>query len=98
MRQVRYIRIEGGKPPNPFVQFLGFITAAAVFVVSVLIGGIVLAALVGFVLLAVLVIYVRVWWMRRKLGTEQTDATVDAEYHVIDISEPDETGGRDRHG
>ncbi len=56
-----------------------------------------LAAFVGFVLLALIVIYVRVWWLQRKLDDADRDGarpsgggeTVDAEYRVIDISDPD---------
>lgn len=77
--------------------------AAAVFVLSVVVGGIVLAALVGFVLLAVAVIYVRVWWLQRKMsaaggkgragaGIGERDDVVEAEYRVIDITGPDENG------
>jgi hypothetical protein len=90
------------KPPNPFVQLLTLIAGAAVFFVSVLIGGIVLAALVGFILLTMVIIYVRVWWLRRKLGaaarsrdggTGESKQFVDAEYRVIDVTERDK---RDR--
>lgn len=91
-----------GKPPNPFVQLLGFVAALVAFAIAVLIGGIFLAGLVGFVLLAVLVIYVRVWWLRRQLsaagragpgnaGTPPEGEIVDGEYRVIDIADPDET-------
>lgn len=100
MRQVRYIRIGGGKPPNPLVQLLGAVAALAVFVVSVLVGGIVLAALVGLILIALIVIYVRLWWLQRGLDSAARDRapptrpgdTVDAEYRVVDISDPDEPG------
>lgn len=90
------------KPPNPFVQLLTLIAGAAVFFVSVLIGGIILAALVGFILLTMVIIYVRVWWLQRKLvaaarsregGAGKSKQFVDAEYRVINVTERDE---RDR--
>jgi len=81
------------------VQLLTLIAGAAVFVLSVLIGGIVLAGLVGFILLMLVVIYVRVWWLQRKVagaarsggsGARRSEEIVDAEYRVIDITERDE--------
>ncbi len=99
MRQVHYIRIGGGKPPNPLVQLLGAVAGLAVFVVAVLVGGIVLAALVGLILIALLVIYVRFWWYQRRLDSAARDGagpagqgdTLDADYRVVDISDPDES-------
>lgn len=100
MRYVRYINVEGGKPPNPIVQALAFLVALAAFVLSVVVGGIVLAALVGFVLLAVIVIYVRVWWLQRKFSAAAgpggaarggSENVVEGEYRVIDIKSEDET-------
>lgn len=88
MRQVHHI---GGKPPNPLLQLLGFIAAAVVFVLSVLVGGILLAAFVGFVLIVMVIIYARLWWLRRKLNPDGTSGeTVDVEYEVIDISDPND--------
>ena len=87
------------KPPNPFVQLLTLIAGAAVFFLAVLIGGIVLAALVGFILLTMIVIYVRVWWLQRKLvaaarskgkGAGESGQVVDGEYRVIDVTQRDE--------
>jgi len=101
VREVRYISFGGGKPPNPLVQILAFIAAIGVMVVSVIVGGIVLAGLIGFVLLAAIIIYARVWWFARKFraaerqrqtqmgDTRGASETVEAEYRVIDISEPD---------
>ena len=81
------------KPPNPFIQLLTLLAGAAVFALSVLIGGIVLAALVGFILLTMIIIYIRVWWLQRKLGaaarSRDAETYVDAEYDVIDVSERD---------
>jgi hypothetical protein len=88
------------KPPNPFVQLLTLITGIAVFVLSVLIGGIFLAALFGFILLAMIIIYVRVWWLQRKLGaaarSREAETYVDAEYRVIDVTERDDRDKRNR--
>ena len=57
-----------------------------------------LAALVGFILLAAIVIYVRVWWLRRKFsaaaretgaGRAGTENVVEGEYRVVDITGED---------
>jgi len=102
VRYIRYIDVEGGKPPNPIVQALAFVLALGLFVLAVVVGGIVLAALVGFVLLAVIVIYVRVWWLQRKFraaGGEaraaggSTETVVEGEY--IDITREDKPGRKD---
>ncbi|MGI9343263.1 MAG: hypothetical protein ACR2QV_10450 [Gammaproteobacteria bacterium] len=101
MREVRYISFGGGKPPNPLVQILGFVAAICITVVAVIVGGIVLAGLLGFVLLAAIFIYARVWWVTRKFRAAErqrdppgSSETVEAEYRVIDISEPDGDGPR----
>ena len=67
MRQTRYIGLDSGKPPNVFVQAIAAVAAFGIFVISVIVGGIVLAGLVGLVLLAVIVIYARIWWLRRQI-------------------------------
>jgi len=96
VREVRYISFGGGKPPNPLVQILAFVAAIGVMVVSVIVGGIVLAGLIGFVMLAAIIIYARVWWVTRKFRAAErqraksgASETVEGEYRVIDISEPD---------
>ena len=100
MREVRYISLDGRKPPNVFVQALAAIVAIGIFVVSVIVGGIVLAALVGFILLMVIVVWVRFWWLRlqieRSMREQHAPATegggeeiVEAEYQVIDVTDED---------
>jgi hypothetical protein len=83
------------KPPNPFVQLLSLIAGVAIFAVSVLIGGILLAGLVGFVLLTMIVIYARVWWLQRKFSAaakaREGEDYVEAEYRVIDVTRKDDT-------
>ncbi len=90
---MRYIRVtsqRGSKPPNPFMQALGFVVGVILFIGAALIGGLVLAALVGFVLIAGLIIYARIWWLTRKARRQQEDAFVEAEYRVIEPSDDDE--------
>ncbi|MFW2405747.1 MAG: hypothetical protein ACN4GT_13330 [Gammaproteobacteria bacterium] len=105
MRETRYIGLDASKPPNVFVQALAAIAAFGIFVVSVIVGGIVLAGLVGLVLLAVIVIYARVWWLRRQIdkamreqgertGGESSGEVVEAEYSVVDITDEDESARR----
>ncbi len=95
---MRYIRFNNlganlrGRPPrNPFVQALGLIVGIIAFIGAIVVGGLVLAALVGFLLIAGLIIYLRVWWLARKLRRGQRDdSIVEAEYQVIDISKSDD--------
>lgn len=105
MREIRYIGLDSGKPPNVFVQALAAVAAFGIFVISVIVGGIVLAALVGIVLLAVIVIYARVWWLRRQIdramreqdqraGGGSSEEVVEAEYRVIDITDEDDSARR----
>ena len=75
---------------NPFVQALGLIVGIIVFIAAVFVGGIVIAALIGFMLIAGLIIYVRVWWLTRKVSLRQRqedDSFIAAEYQVIDTPE-----------
>ncbi|MBT8444366.1 MAG: hypothetical protein KJO13_06450 [Gammaproteobacteria bacterium] len=105
MRQNRYIGLDSGKPPNVFVQAIAAVAAFGIFVISVIVGGIVLAGLVGLVSLAVIVIYARVWWLRRQIDRamrEQgrqadggsSEEVVEAEYRVIDITDEDDSARR----
>lgn len=67
------------------------VAGVVLFIGAVVLGGIVLAALIGFLLVAGLIIYVRVWWLTRKAGLQKRDDSfVEAEYHVVDTSEPDD--------
>ena len=92
---------------NPFVQLLGLIAGFVFFIAAVLLGGIVLAAIIGTLLIGALVVYIRVWWMTRKMRNEQSqgrgpgrgqgqgqESYVEVEYRVVD-SRPD-TGEDDR--
>jgi hypothetical protein len=105
VRGVRYISLDGSKPPNVFVQALAAVVAFGVFVLSVIVGGIVLAALVGVILLAFIIIYARVWWLRRQIekaareqgqcmGRDGSADVVEAEYQVIDVTDEDDSARR----
>jgi len=92
MRYIRLKSISGSQPTNPFVRMLGLVVGVVLFIGAVLIGGIVLAALMGFLLVAGVIIYVRVWWLTRKVaGRQQSeDSFVEAEYRVIEPSTRDD--------
>ena len=83
--------LRGSKPPNPFMQALGFVVGVILFIGAALIGGLVLAALVGFALIGGLIVYARVWWLTRKVRRQQDDDFVEAEYRVVDSSDDDES-------
>ena len=95
MRYVRFDNQQASRSPNPFVQILGLIFGAILFVAAVLLGGIVIAAVIGFFLIAGVIIYVRVWWLTRKTGLShregrRDDSFVEAEYRVVDPTSPDD--------
>jgi Flp pilus assembly protein TadB len=95
MRYVRFDNQQASGSPNPFVQILGLIFGAILFVAAVLLGGIVIAAVIGFFLIAGVIIYVRVWWLMRKAGLShregrRDDSFVEAEYRVVDPTSPDD--------
>ena len=94
MPQKEYIRIERRPPRNILLQGLGLVLGLLALMGAVIVGGFLLAGLIGVGLIAWLVIYIRIWWMTRKLGTPggQKDI-VEAEYTVITSTESDD---RDR--
>jgi len=95
MRYIRITNARGSRSTNPFVQAFGLMVGIIAFVAAVFVGGIVLAALIGFLLIAGMIIYIRVWWLTRKVGRPRQDKSfVEAEYEVLDTSAADD----ERHG
>ena len=89
MPQKQYIRIER-RPGNILLQSLGVFLGLLALMAAVIVGGFLLAALIGVGLIAWLVIYLRIWWLTRKMGKPdgQSDV-VEAEYTVISTVERD---------
>ncbi|MAF82857.1 MAG: hypothetical protein QGH93_05505 [Gammaproteobacteria bacterium] len=92
MRYIRFTNIRGTRPTNPFIQALGLVIGIVLFIGAVLLGGLVIAALMGFLLVAGLILYVRIWWLTRKAGSQQQkeDSFVEAEYQVVEPSSTDD--------
>lgn len=90
MQHQRHIRIER-RPGNVIFQVAGVVLALIALMGAVVIGGFLLAGLIGIALVAWLVIFIRLWWLSRKLGSQaanggRTERYVEAEYQVIDDS------------
>ena len=83
--------------PNPVVEVLSLLAAAAVTVVAFVFGAMLLAVIVGLMALFALGFSLRLWWLRRKLGARSNRPSnqheiIEAEYTVIERSE--KTGKR----
>lgn len=55
-------------PTNPFLQVLYVAFGGIVLIGAVLMGAVILAFALGLALIAGIVVYIRVWWLKRKLG------------------------------
>ncbi len=94
-RQFRYIRL-GARPPSLLAQVLAFVVGVVVLGVSIIVGGILLAALLGFGLIIGVVLYFRLQWLRRK-AAQSPDRVIETEYIVVSTSqEDDDEGSKDR--
>ncbi len=67
----------GPPPMNPLSRLLAAIVGALVIVGAFMFGFFILIAAVAFGLIAWLVIWVRVWWIKRKLGATGDSAPRD---------------------
>jgi len=85
--QQRIYRIR--PPSNPILQVFALIGAALLAAGAIFIGAIFLSLFLGLAVIAGLVLYIRLWWLRRRAG--QTAATgrqrpgeyVEVEYTVV---------------
>ncbi len=85
--QQRIYRIR--PPSNPILQVFALIGAAILAAGAIFIGAIFLSLFLGLAVIAGLVLYIRLWWLRRRAG--QTAATgprrpgeyVEVEYTVV---------------
>lgn len=75
---------------NPILQVAGLILGAIVAVGAVLVGAVVLSFIIGFAVLAGLVLFVRLWWLRRRMERAAGRPTgrgpgeiVEVEYTIV---------------
>ena len=86
MSRIRYITVEQ-RPRNVLMQALGFIVGVLVLAASIILGAFLLAALLGLVLIVAVAVYLRLWWLRRRMARGQGDEEIiEAEYRVLRTS------------
>jgi hypothetical protein len=84
---------------NPIVQVVGLLLGALFAVGAVLVGAVVLSFFIGFAVLAGLVVFIRLWWLRRRMERAAGASTrrrsgeiVEVEYTVVKERAVDERG------
>jgi len=61
-------RIYLSRPPsNPILQFIYFLVGGLVLIGAVLMGAVILAFVLGAALIVGIVVWIRVWWLQRKM-------------------------------
>jgi hypothetical protein len=86
-------------PTNPILQALYFLVGVILLIGAIFMSAVILAVLLGLAVILGIVIYVRVWWLKRKLAraggrsgggpggghSQQSDSNaIEVEYTVID--------------
>jgi len=86
-------------PTNPFLQVLYFVVGGVVLIGAVLMGAVILAIALGLAVVLGLIVYVRVWWLRRKFEragrTGREGEVLEVEYTVVD-EQDDRSDGNGR--
>jgi hypothetical protein len=84
------------KPPtNPILQILYFLVGCVLLIGAFLLGTVILAFVFGFAIILGVIVYVRVWWLKRKFArsgrnpaAEQSPSNdsevIEVEYTVVD--------------
>jgi len=80
-------------PTNPFLQALYFVVGGVLLVGAILMSAVLLSIVLGVALIVGLVVFVRVWWLRRKLARgsgnasfeRDTDGRRHAATEIIDV-------------
>lgn len=74
-------------PENPVLQFIALVVAAVVAVGAVFLGAILLSLFLGLAVIAGLVLYIRLWWLRRRSvrrpASGRQGEFVEVEYTVV---------------
>lgn len=92
-------------PTNPILQVLYFLVGGVLLIGAVIAGAFVLAIVLGLAVIFGIVIYIRIWWLKRKWArsagaggqsaARQSDAEVlEVEYTVVREEDEDERQGR----
>ena len=77
-------------PGNPLLQFFALVVAAVVAIGAVFLGAILLSLFLGLAVIAGLVLYIRLWWLRRRVGRPSSGGRarpgefVEVEYTVVE--------------
>ena len=85
---MQYRPDRAGRPENPILQVLVLVMGAVVAVGAIFVGAILLSLFLGLAVIAGLVLYIRLWWLRRRSGSGKSrgrsDRFVEVEYTVVD--------------
>lgn len=94
----RYFTV--GTSTNPVMQVLYLLVGGVLLIGAVLIGSVILAVVLGFALIFGIVIWLRIWWLRRKMqksgrsgaGKRPNETSsgnvIEVEYTVVDERKP----------
>jgi len=89
MPRIRYVAVEGpGK--NPLLRFLAFVAGIGLFALSFVFGALLLAALLGLGLIVGIAVYVRLWWLRRRMSRSRDSEYIETEYTVVERHKKDD--------
>ena len=89
-------------PTNPILQVLYFVAGGVVLIGAVLMGAVILSVALGLALIVGIVVYIRVWWLRRKLARRQeardrrAPGAGNAEFLEVEYTVVSEDDDRDR--
>jgi len=99
-------RLQGMQPQpqrGPLTRLLASLLLIGVAVIALFFGAIIIAILIGIAAILFIFLYLRAWWLRRKLGLNvhphhsrkrnDTGVTIEGEYTVKD----GDNKGRDEH-
>ena len=67
-----------GASQNPVVQVAGLIVGGLVAIGAILLGAVVLSLALGLAVFAGLILFVRIWWLRRRMGRVSAGPDADA--------------------
>jgi hypothetical protein len=94
-------------PTNPILQVLYFLIGSVLLIGAIIMGAFILAVVLGLAVVFGIVIYIRIWWLNRKLaraggrsttGSGKDSSSRQAESKVIEVEYTvvDESDERDR--